>query len=138
LKEQGRRGLKTFMEAGCVTCHSGQYIGGQMYQKFGVVEPYWKYSHSEEIDEGRYVVTKNEFDKYVFKVPMLRNVEKTAPYFHDGSVYTLRDAVWIMGKIQLGRDLTQPQIEDIVAFLKSLTGKIPEDALKVPLLPSMG
>ena len=137
LKEQGRRGLKTFMEAGCVTCHSGQYVGGQMYQKFGVVEPYWKYSHSEEIDEGRYVVTKNEFDKYVFKVPMLRNVEKTAPYFHDGSVYALRDAVWIMGKIQLGRDLTQPQIEDIVAFLKSLTGKIPEDALKVPLLPSM-
>lgn len=137
LKEQERRGLKTFMEAGCVTCHSGQYVGGQMYQKFGVVEPYWKYSHSEEIDEGRYVVTKNEFDKYVFKVPMLRNVEKTAPYFHDGSVYTLRDAVWIMGKIQLGRDLTQPQIEDIVAFLKSLTGKIPEDALKVPLLPSM-
>jgi cytochrome c peroxidase len=68
---------------------------------------------------------------------MLRNVVKTSPYFHDGSVDKLRDAVWIMGKIQLGRDLTQPQIEDIVAFFKSLTGKIPEDALKVPLLPSV-
>jgi cytochrome c peroxidase len=137
LKEQEKRGLKTFMEAGCVSCHSGQYVGGQMYQKFGVVEPHWKYTHSEEIDEGRYVVTKNEFDKYVFKVPVLRNAAKTAPYFHDGSVDKLRDAVWIMGKIQLGRDLTQPQIEDIVAFFKSLTGKIPEDALKGPLLPSM-
>jgi len=137
LKEQEKRGLKTFTEAGCTTCHSGTYVGGQMYQKFGIVEPYWKYTKSEEIDEGRFTVTKNEFDKYVFKVPVLRNVAKTAPYFHDGSVDKLGDAVWIMGKIQLGRDLTQPQIDDILAFLKSLTGKIPEDALKVPLLPSM-
>jgi cytochrome c peroxidase len=137
LKEQEKRGLKTFMEAGCVSCHSGQYVGGQMYQKFGVIEPYWKYTKSEEIDEGRLAVTKNESDRYVFKVSVLRNVVKTSPYFHDGSVDKLRDAVWIMGKIQLGRDLTQPQIEDIVTFLKSLTGKIPEDALKVPLLPSV-
>jgi cytochrome c peroxidase len=137
LKEQEKRGLKTFMEAGCVSCHSGQYVGGQMYQKFGVIEPYWKYTKSEEIDEGRLAVTKNESDRYVFKVSVLRNVVKTSPYFHDGSVDKLRDAVWIMGKIQLGRDLTQPQIEDIVVFFKSLTGKIPEDALKVPLLPSV-
>jgi cytochrome c peroxidase len=137
LKEQEKRGLKTFMEAGCITCHSGPYIGGQMYQKFGVIEPYWKYTRSEEIDEGRYVVTKNEIDKYVFKVSVLRNVAKTSPYFHDGSVDKLRDAVWIMGKIQLGKDITQPQVEDIVAFFKSLTGKISEDALKVPLIPSM-
>jgi cytochrome c peroxidase len=137
LKEQEKRGLKTFMEAGCTTCHSGTYFGGQMYQKFGIVEPYWKYTKSEEIDEGRFTVTKNEFDKYVFKVPVLRNVAKTAPYFHDGSVDKLKDAVWIMGKIQLGRDLTQPQIDDILSFLKSLTGKIPEDALKVPILPLM-
>ena len=137
LKEQEKRGLKTFMEAGCTTCHSGTYVGGQMYQKFGIVEPYWKYTKSEEIDEGRFTVTKNEFDKYVFKVPVLRNVAKTAPYFHDGSVDKLKDAVWVMGKIQLGRDLTQSQIEDIVSFLKCLTGKIPEDALKVPILPPM-
>jgi cytochrome c peroxidase len=137
LKEQERRGLKAFMEAGCVSCHSGQYVGGQMYQKFGVIEPYWKYTKSEEIDEGRLAVTKNESDRYVFKVSVLRNVVKTSPYFHDGSVDKLRDAVWIMGKIQLGKNLTQPQVDDIVAFLKSLTGKIPEDALKVPLLPSV-
>jgi cytochrome c peroxidase len=132
-----KRGLKAFIETGCMTCHSSLYFGGQMYQKFGVFEPYWKYTKSEPIDEGRYVVTKNEADKYVFKVPILRNVAKTAPYFHDGSVDKLENAVWIMGKIQLGKDLEKTQIDQIVTFLKSLTGKIPEDAIKVPLLPSM-
>jgi cytochrome c peroxidase len=132
-----KMGLKTYMEAGCIMCHSGLYVGGQMYQKSGIIEPYWKYTKSEPIDEGRYVVTKNEADKYVFKVPILRNVAKTAPYFHDGSVDKLEDAVWIMGKIQLGKDLNKPQAGEIVTFLKSLTGKIPEDVLKVPLLPSM-
>ena len=82
-------------------------------------------------------VTKKEADKYVFKVPIHRNVAKTAPYFHDGSVDKLEDAVWIMGKIQLGKDLNKVQVEDIVTFLESLTGKISEDALRVPLLPSM-
>jgi cytochrome c peroxidase len=137
LKEKEKRGLKTFIEAGCTACHSGQYLGGQMYQKFGIVEPYWKYSKSEMIDEGRYAVTKNELDKYLFKVPVLRNVAKTAPYFHDGSVDKLEDAILIMGKVQFGRDLTRPQIEDMISFLISLTGKISEDALKVPLLPSL-
>jgi cytochrome c peroxidase len=136
LKEKEKRGLRRFVETGCTACHSGQYLGGQMYQKFGIVEPYWKYTKSETIDEGRYVVTKNESDKYLFKVPVLRNVAKTAPYFHDGSVDKLEDAVWIMGKIQFGRDLNKPQVEDIIAFLNSLTGKISEEALKAPLLPS--
>jgi cytochrome c peroxidase len=137
LNEQEKRGLKTYMETGCIMCHSGPYVGGQVYQKSGIFEPYWKYTKSEPIDEGRYVVTKNEADKYVFKVPIHRNVVKTAPYFHDGSVDKLEDAVWIMGKIQLGKDLNKSQVEEIVTFLKSLTGKIPEDALRVPLLPSM-
>ncbi len=137
LKGQEKRGLRTYMGTGCMTCHSSPYFGGQMYQKFGIFEPYWKYTKSEPIDEGRYVVTKNEADKYVFKVPIHRNVEKTAPYFHDGSVDKLEDAVWIMGKIQLGKDLNKSQVEEIVTFLRCLTGKIPEDALKVPLLPSM-
>jgi len=132
-----KRGLKTFIETGCMSCHSSAYFGGQMYQKFGIVEPYWKYTKSEPIDEGRYVVTKNEADKYVFKVPIHRNVAKTAPYFHDGSIDKLEDAVWIMGKIQLGKDLDKTRVEEVVTFLKSLTGKIPEDALRVPLLPSM-
>ena len=118
-------------------CHTGPYVGGQMYQKFGILEPYWKYTKSDPIDEGRYAVTKSEADKYVFKVPVLRNVEKTAPYFHDGSVGKLENAVWIMAKIQLGKDLDKTQIEEVVTFLKCLTGKIPEDALRVPLLPSM-
>jgi len=136
LKEQEKRGLRTFMEAGCIMCHSGTYAGGQMYEKFGISEPYWKYTGSEPIDEGRYVVTKNEADKYVFKVPVLRNVAKTAPYFHDGSVDKLEEAVWIMGKVQLNRDLTKEQVAEIVTFLKSLTGIIPNEALEIPLLPS--
>jgi len=137
ITEKQKGGLKTFIETGCSRCHSGTYFGGQMYQKFGIAEPYWKYTKSEKIDEGRYAVTKSETDKYVFKVPILRNVEKTAPYFHDGSVDRLEDAVWIMGKVQLGKDLTKQHSENISAFFKSLTGEIPEGALKVPLLPSM-
>ncbi len=129
------QGLKTFMEAGCVACHSGTYMGGRIYRKFGIFEPYWKYTKSEKIDDGRFEVTKKEADKYVFKVPVLRNVERTAPYFHDGSVSRLEDAVRIMGKIQLGKDLTKEQKERIVDFLASLTGMIPADALKIPILP---
>jgi cytochrome c peroxidase len=137
LMDNQKRGLKTFIETGCITCHSSAYVGGQMYQKFGVFEPYWKYTKSKDVDEGRYAVTNNESDKYVFKVPMLRNVEMTSPYFHDGSVDRLHDAVWIMGKIQLGKDLDKSRVEEMVTFLNALTGEIPEDALKVPLLPSM-
>ncbi len=130
-----KRGLKTFIEIGCATCHLGTYVGGQMYQKFGLYGSYWKFTKSEEIDEGRYEITKNAVDKYVFKVPVLRNVARTPPYFHDGSVDELETAVMIMGKIQLGKDLTKSQREDIVSFLRSLTGRIPEDAFRVPLLP---
>lgn len=130
-----QRGLKIFIETGCHTCHSSAYVGGQMDQKFGLFEPYWQSTKSQDIDEGRFVVTKNETDKYVFKVPMLRNVEMTSPYFHDGSIDRLSDAVRIMGTIQLAKTLPDPQVEDIVLFLKSLTGKIPGDALRVPLLP---
>ena len=137
LTDLQKRGLRTFIETGCIMCHSSAYMGGLMYQKFGVIEPYWKYTKSEEIDDGRLVVTKNESDRYVFKVPILRNVEKTAPYFHDGYVSQLQEAIWIMGKVQLGKDLTKPELEGIATFLKSLTGEIPENAIKVPLLPSI-
>ena len=131
------KGLKTFIKTGCVGCHSGTYVGGQMYQRFGIVEPYWKYTKSAKIDEGRYVVTKSEADKYVFKVPVLRNVEKTRPYFHDGSVDTMAEAITIMAKVQLGRDISTQQAGEIAEFLKSLTGEISDDILKVPLLPSV-
>jgi len=132
-----KKGLKTFIETGCTGCHLGTYVGGQMYQKFGLVEPYWKYTKSEKIDEGRYAVTKSEADKYVFKIPVLRNVEKTPPYFHDGSVDTMEAAVRIMATVQLGRDVSSGQAAEIVDFLKSLTGQIPEDVMTVPVLPSL-
>ncbi len=136
LTEQQKRGLATFMDTGCMTCHFSPYVGGQMYQKFGVFEPYWKYTGSQVIDVGRFEVTKNPSDQYVFKIPVLRNVAQTPPYFHDGSVDKLADAVLIMAKIQLAKDLTKEQVANIAAFLSSLTGRIPEEALKVPVLPS--
>jgi cytochrome c peroxidase len=135
INQTAKMGLKTFMDAGCIACHSSPFLGGQMYQKFGIVAPYWQYTKSATKDDGRYAVTKNEADRYVFKVPVLRNVAKTAPYFHDGAVDSLADAVWIMGKVQLGKDLTKKQIKDISAFLDALTGEIPQDALTIPLLP---
>jgi cytochrome c peroxidase len=137
ITEGEKIGLKTFMETGCTMCHSGAFVGGQTVQKFGIFEPYWELTKSEAIDEGRFAVTKNEGDKYVFKVPILRNVAKTAPYYHDGSVDDLETAEWIMGKVQLDKDLSKAELGDIHAFLKSLTGKIPEDVLQVPLLPPM-
>ena len=136
LTEQQKKGLKTFLDTGCMTCHFSPYVGGQIYQKFGVFEPYMKYTKSEKIDEGRFAVTKKEADKYLFKVPVLRNVAMTPPYFHDGSVDKLDQAVWIMAKIQLGKDLSRQQTGDIAAFLTSLTGRIPDDALAVPIVPS--
>ena len=130
-----KTGLKKFMDAGCMACHSGEYFGGQMYQKFGALAPYWQHTGSVDIDEGRYTVTKNDSDKYAFKVPILRNVEMTPPYFHDGSVDHLSDAVNIMGKIQLGKNLSAQERSEIITFLKSLTGQMPDDMLKLPLLP---
>ncbi len=135
LSGQQKKGLQIFLDTGCMACHFGTYVGGQMYQKFGIFEPYWKYTKSEKIDEGRYAVTKKESDKYVFKVPVLRNAAMTPPYFHDGSVDRLEDAVTVMAKVQLGKDIDAGQASAIVAFLDSLTGQIPEDFLRVPILP---
>ena len=131
-----KRGLKTFLDTGCMSCHSGPFLGGQMYQKFGVFEPYEKYTKSVKVDEGRFAVTKVPGDKFVFKVPVLRNVAMAPPYFHDGSVDKLIGAVTIMAKIQLGKNLNAGQAEDIAAFLSSLTGRIPQAVLTVPVLPS--
>ena len=135
INQTAKMGLKTFMDAGCAACHASPYLGGQMYQKFGIVAPYWQYTKSADKDDGRYVVTKNETDRYVFKVPILRNVAKTAPYFHDGSIDSLGEAVWIMGKVQLGKGLSKAQVKEINAFLDALTGEIPRDILTAPLLP---
>jgi cytochrome c peroxidase len=110
------KGFVTFRDLGCAACHSGATFGGQMFQKIGVVKPYMTK------DEGRFAITKQETEKYVFKVPSLRNVEKTAPYFHDGSVQTLPEAVNLMAEYQLGETLTEEQTNDLVTFLNSLTG----------------
>jgi len=121
LTTEEKAGLKTFVATGCGACHNGVTVGGGMYQKLGLVMPY------QTTDLGRFSITKNEADRFVFKVPSLRNSEKTAPYFHDGSVATLEEAVRLMGKHQLGRDLSQEDTASIVTFLRSLTGKLPAD-----------
>jgi len=135
LTDQEKEGLLTFMNTGCTACHSGAVMGGAMYQKFGLAGNYWDFTKSKKIDNGRFLVTKNEADKYAFKVPSLRNVEKTHPFFHDGSISDLNDAVKIIAKLQLNKDLTDQEVQDIVAFLKTLTGKVPKDLATPPQLP---
>lgn len=135
LTREARAGLRTFIDTGCASCHNGINVGGRMLQKFGVYRNYWEATGSEEIDNGRFDITGDEADLYVFKVPLLRNVAMTAPYFHDGSVATLPEAVRIMATVQLDETLTEQEVEDIVAFLHSLTGKLPEDFSTVPVLP---
>ncbi len=117
LNKSEKKGLKKFMRMGCANCHNGVAIGGNSYKKIGLVEPY------ETEDMGRYGVTGLESDKKVFKVPSLRNIAQTGPYFHDGSVETLDEAIKLMAKHQLGRDVGHGFVKDIKAFLGSLTGK---------------
>ncbi|HRP54338.1 MAG TPA: c-type cytochrome, partial [Fluviicola sp.] len=112
---------KSFMESGCITCHNGIGVGGGMMQKFGLFDNYMEFTKSKKEDMGRYDVTKNEADKHFFKVPGLRNVAKTYPYFHDGSVTKLEDAVLIMSEIQNGSRLKKDDVANIVAFLNTLT-----------------
>lgn len=132
LNEQEIRGLSLFLNRGCVVCHNGDNLGGNIFQKFGVHDDYWKHTKSEKIDLGRYNITKNEGDKYVFKVPSLRNVTKTAPYFHDGSVSTLKEAIQIMTKINVNAQFTDTEINDIISFLETLTGDLPTEVTEFP------
>lgn len=131
LNEQEKKGLKKFVSNGCIACHNGAGIGGGSYQKFGAVKPY-----QHQKDEGRFEVTRNKEDKFKFKVPLLRNISKTYPYFHDGKVWDLKEAVQIMGKTQLGKDISDNDALDIVAFLDSLTGEVPVEARTLPVLPA--
>lgn len=134
LTAQAQQGLKTFIDTGCVSCHNGVAIGGSTFQKFGVFGDYWKETGSQSIDEGRFNETQLSADKYFFKVPSLRNVAMTPPYFHDGSVATLPQAVRIMGKLQLGKTLSDQDVADLVAFLNSLTGELPAAFAAEPVL----
>ncbi len=127
LTEEEAKGLSLFMDVGCLACHSGPAFGGGMFQKLGLLKPY------PTTDTGRFGVTKNESDKFFFKVPTLRNVDDTAPYFHDGSVPTLQAAVQLMTEYQTAKGtLSESELVQMVAFLKSLTGTIPHDYVKEP------
>ncbi|WP_425436740.1 cytochrome-c peroxidase [Malikia granosa] len=122
-------GYKLFKESGCVGCHNGEAVGGNSFQKMGLVEPY----KGNEKAEGRSAVTGKDADRFNYKVPTLRNVELTYPYFHDGAANTLTEAVDVMGRIQLGKKFTQDENAKIVAFLKTLTGDQP--SFQLPILP---
>ena len=129
INEQELRGYQTFKQSGCVACHNGELLGGGSFQKFGVFEQYT----TKNLAEGRFAVTGKPEDKMMFKVPTLRNIELTYPYFHDGQVNSLEEAVQIMGKIQLNKEFTDAEKADIVAFLRTLTGDQPK--FQYPQLP---
>ena len=128
LSTQEKEGLKTFMGYGCASCHNGVNLGANMFRKFGLNERYWVHTRSPQIDEGRYRVSGDAGDKYVFRVASLRNVAKTHPYFHDGSVEALDDAVRIMVELQIGVEMEDADVAGVVAFLESLTGELPRTA----------
>ena len=121
LSKEAKEGYEIFKTKGCVLCHQGINLGGNMYNKFGI------YSESNSKDLGRYDVTHKERDKGYFKVPSLRNIARTAPYFHDGSEPSLREAVLTMSEYQLGREITNEEVNKILAFLKSLNGELPKN-----------
>ena len=133
MNEQEKTGLRLFMDKGCSGCHNGVYVGGGEYFAFGVME-----KPGAEIlpaaDKGRFAVTKTVDDEYVFRAPPLRNVALTAPYFHSGKVWDLRQAVAVMSSSQLGEELSDPEIDAITAFLKTLTGEMPK--VEYPILPA--
>jgi cytochrome c peroxidase len=127
-----KRGLQLFMDKGCSTCHNGINVGGGRYAAFGLVEKP-DAAVRPPGDLGRFAITKTAGDEYVFKVPTLRNIALTAPYFHSGKVWDLNQAVSVMGAVQLGIKLSPEQVADIVAFLASLTGELP--SVTYPALP---
>lgn len=132
LTQQQIDGLKLFRRSGCIPCHSGNLLGGTSFQKVGSVRPYV----TDNSSKGRMDVSGKPWDEMMFKVPTLLNVERTAPYFHDGAVKTLPDAVKKMADIQLDMNLSEKQVEEIVAFLESLNGELPK--IEKPTLPPSG
>ncbi len=135
LTVQQVRGMDKVAELGCTSCHSGAaFNGGGSFQKFPVMSnDYFEAQYHFKKDQGLAEVTKNEADAHLFKVPTLRNIALTAPYFHNGSVKTLEQAVTVMAKVQLGKDLPKEDVADIVAFLNALTGEFPKQTM--PQLP---
>lgn len=139
LNKEEKLGLKKFIDNGCIACHAGVGLGGDQFQKFGLVDgPYWKFTGSKKPDEGRFEVTQSEDDRFIFRVPGLRNITRTYPYFHDGSVWDLHKAVEIMGQAQLGQKMDKADVDSIVVFFESLTGEVPKEARMLPVLPTSG
>lgn len=132
LNELEIRGLQSFFSAGCIQCHVGPALGGISFQKLGRNEPY------PTDDPGRFEVTRRERDRFFFKVPSLRNVAETGPWFHDGGVESLAEAVHLMSRHQLGRELSPEQVAPIVAFMGSLTGAVDPVYIEPPVLPASG
>jgi cytochrome c peroxidase len=130
LTDKEVEGLKLFTNLGCMGCHTGEFLGGSMYEKVGVVQPW-----PGQKDQGRYDLTRRDADRMMFKVPTLRNVSETAPYFHDGSAATLQEAVTMMGRHQLGVQLDAAEVDAIVTWLKSLKGDLPMGYIASPELP---
>jgi cytochrome c peroxidase len=130
LTNEEKAGFNEYMDIGCQACHAGTYLGGNLYQRLGAVKPW-----PDSSDAGREKITKNEADRMVFKVPGLRNIEKTKPYFHNGKIESLEDAVSRMAEYQLGKTLTQGQVASIITWLKTLTGEVPAEYIKPPVLP---
>lgn len=130
LTDQEVEGFKSFSDLGCMVCHTGELVGGTSYQRAGAMNAW-----PNQQDLGRYEVTKSEADRMMFKVPTLRNVAKTAPYFHDASASTLDEAVRMMAHYQLDIELSATELANIVAWLGSLTGELPADYIKEPALP---
>lgn len=125
LSQSQKAGLELFMSIGCVDCHHGPVLGGNSIEKFGVHKDYWTLTHSDPHDPGVFKTTKNEADRDKFRVSMLRNIAKTGPYFHDGSVSSLESAIDVMAEVQLGKNLSPQELAEIAAFLESLTGDVP-------------
>jgi cytochrome c peroxidase len=130
LSEEEEAGYALFRDYGCVSCHQGINIGGNLLQRFGVVHDYFANRVTvTPADQGLFAATQREEDRHVFRVPSLRNVARTAPYFHDGSAATLGDAIRAMAQYQLGRTLSSDQTDQIAAFLHTLTGELDGVAL---------
>ena len=140
LSKSAQNGMKLVESIGCTACHSGANFNGQLKMGEGNFQQFPTFTENNYVkkynflaDEGRFQVTKKEEDKHLFRVPTWRNLALTAPYFHNGSVQTLDEAVRVMAKTQLDKDLTDNETKDIVAFLESLTGKLPK--IEAPQLP---
>jgi len=128
LSDEEKQGLRVYLRSGCASCHAGKSMGGNSYQKLGAYQT-WPDQHS---DTGRMAVTHQASDRMYFKVPILRNVEKTGPWFHDGQVHSVEQAVRLMGKYEAGEQLSNEDVHSIAVFLHALTGEIPEQYIQPP------